>query len=117
LLDGSGGVVGGASGGMLRVIAVDGRERRADAPACRNFYRGLNGDLFDRGIGGIEEKFFPFENGELLADARGDEAVEVCVESGDASRNGDVEPVEVFIVAAPGEGLAVGGEDDSGDLV
>jgi hypothetical protein len=39
------------------------------------------------------------------------------VEGGDAGWDGDVELVEVFLVAAPGEDLAVGGEDDAGDLV
>ena len=29
----------------------------------------------------------------------------------------DVELVEVDVVAAPGQGLAVGGEDDAGDVV
>src|ERR1700733_472694 len=41
----------------------------------------------------------------------------MSVKSGDAIRNGDVEFVQVFIVAAPGENLAVGGEDDAGDVV
>jgi hypothetical protein len=41
----------------------------------------------------------------------------VGVEGGDAGGDGDVELVEVFIVATPGEDLAVGGEDDAGDVV
>ncbi len=39
------------------------------------------------------------------------------MEGGDAGGDGDVELVEVGVVAAPGEGLAVGGEDDAGDVV
>ncbi len=39
------------------------------------------------------------------------------MEGGDAGRNGDVELVEIDIVATPGEGLAVGGEDYAGDGV
>jgi hypothetical protein len=41
----------------------------------------------------------------------------VGVEGGDAGGDGDVELVEIFIVATPAEDLAVGGEDDAGDLV
>src|SRR5277367_6603848 len=41
----------------------------------------------------------------------------MSVKSGDAFRNGDVEFVQVFIVAASRENFAVGGEDDAGDVV
>ena len=116
LLDGGGGVVGGAALGMLRVVAVGGSESGADAPACGDSDGGLDGDVFDGGVGGVEEELFPLEDGELLGEARGDDAVEVRVEGGDAGGDGDVELVEVDVVATPGEGLAVGGEDDAGDL-
>ena len=117
LLDGGGGVVGGAALGMLRIVAVGGSERGADAPACGDLDGGLDGDVFDGRVGGVEEEFFPFEDGQLVADAGGDDAVEVGVEGGDAGGDGDVELVEVFVVAAPGEDFAVGGEDDAGDVV
>jgi len=39
------------------------------------------------------------------------------VEGGDAGGDGDVEFVEVLVVATPGKDLAVGGEDDAGDVV
>ena len=39
------------------------------------------------------------------------------VKRGDAGRDVDVELVEVGVVATPGKGLAVGGEDDAGDVV
>ena len=102
---------------VLRVVAVGRGERGADAPAFGDRDGGLDGDVFDGGVGGVEEELFPLEDGELLADARGDDAVEVGVEGGDAGGDGDVELVEVVVVAAPGEGLAVGGEDDAGDVV
>ena len=102
---------------MLRVVAVGWGEGGADAPAVGDYDGGLDRDVFDGGVGGVEEEFFPLEDGELLADARGDDAVEVGVEGGDAGGNGDVELVEVFVVATPGEDLAVGGEDDAGDVV
>jgi hypothetical protein len=39
------------------------------------------------------------------------------VDAGDAGRDVDVELVEVDVVAAPGEGVAVGREEDAGDGV
>ena len=111
------GVVCRATRGMLRIVAVGWCEGGADAPAGWYFYGGLDRDLFDGGVGGVEEEFFPLKDGELLADARGDDAVEVGVKGGDAGGNGDVELVEVFVVATPRENLAVGGEDDAGDVV
>ena len=39
------------------------------------------------------------------------------VEGGDAGGDGEMELVEVLVVAAPGKDLAVGGEDDAGDLI
>ena len=39
------------------------------------------------------------------------------MEGGNAGGDCDVELVEVFVIATPGEDLAVGGEDDAGDLV
>src|SRR5207237_1003516 len=39
------------------------------------------------------------------------------MEGSDAGWDGDMEFVEVFVVAMPREDLAIGGEDDSGDLV
>ena len=36
---------------------------------------------------------------------------------GDAGRDDDVELVEVGLIAGPGDDLAVGGEDDAGNLV
>jgi hypothetical protein len=77
----------------------------------------LDGDFFYRCVGGIEEEFFPLEDGELLTDARGDDAVEMGVKGGDAGGDGYVELVEVFVVAAPGKDFAVGGEHNAGDVV
>jgi hypothetical protein len=94
-----------------------GRQRGAYAPAFRHDHSGLDGDFFYWCVGGIEEEFFPFEDGELLAQARGDDAVEVGVKGGDAGWDGYVELVEILIVPAPGKNLPVGGEDDAGDLV
>jgi hypothetical protein len=102
---------------MLRVVAVSWSESGAEAPARGNFDRRLDGDFFDWRIGGVEEELFPFEDGEFLADACGDDAVEVRVERGYACGNRNVELIEIFIIAAPREDFAVGGEDDAGDLV
>jgi hypothetical protein len=41
----------------------------------------------------------------------------VGVEGGDAGGDGEVELVEVGVVAAPRKDLAVGGEDDAGDVI
>src|SRR5580658_4598740 len=41
----------------------------------------------------------------------------MCVKGGDAFRNGDMEFVEILVVAAPGEDLTIGSEDDSGNVV
>ena len=117
LLDGGCRVVGRAALWVLGIVAVGRGEGGADAPAFRDFDAGLDGDLFDGGVGGIEEELFPLEDGELLADACGDDAVEVCVEGSDSGGHGDVELVEVFLVAAPGKNFAVGGEDNAGDVV
>ena len=117
LLDVGGGEVSGSALRVLRIVAVGGGEGGADAPAFGDLYGGLDGDVFDGGVGGVEEELFPLEDGHLLGDAGGDDAVEVGVEGGDSGRDGDVEFEEVFVVAAPGEGLAVGGEDDAGDVV
>jgi hypothetical protein len=117
LFDGGGSVVSEAALGMLWIVSVGWGECGADAPALGNFDGGLDGDFFDWRVGGIEKEFFPFEDCELLADARGDDAVEVGVEGGDAGGDGYVELVEVFVVTAPGKDFAIGGEDDAGDLV
>jgi hypothetical protein len=117
LLDISDGVVSEAALRMLRVVTVGWSESSAYAPAFGDFHRGLDGDFFYGCVGGVEEELFPFEDGEFLTEARGGDAVEVGVERGDSGGDGDVELVEVFIVAAPGEDLSVGGEDDSGYLV
>ena len=106
-----------AAFGMLGVVAVGWSEGGADAPAVGNFHGWLDGDVFDRRVCGVEEELFPLEDGELCAEACGDDAVEVGVEGGDAGGDGDVELVEVLVVATPGENLAVRGEDDAGDLV
>ena len=78
---------------------------------------GCHLDVADGHVGGVEQKLLPLEHGHLLRDARGDDAVEVRVQRGDALRDGHVELVEVFVIAAPGECLAVRGEDDSGNVV
>ena len=49
LLDGGGGVVRGATCGMLRIVAIDWGERGADSPAGWNLDGWLDGDVFDRG--------------------------------------------------------------------
>jgi hypothetical protein len=84
LLDCGGGVVGGAAFRMLRIVAVSWGEGRADAPAFGDLDGGLDGDLFYWCVGGVEEEFFPFKDGELLGDTRGDDAIEVGMEGGDA---------------------------------
>ncbi len=66
LLDGGGGVVGGAALGVLGVVAVGRGERGADAPACGNCDGGLDGDVADGRVGGVEEEFLPLEDGDLL---------------------------------------------------
>ena len=102
--------------GCWEVAAVGWCEGGADAPAFGDFDGGLDGNVLDGRVGGVEEEFFPLEDCHLLGDAGGDDAVEVGVEGGDAGGDGDVELVEVGVVAAPGEGLAVGGEDYAGDV-
>jgi hypothetical protein len=117
LLDVGSGVVGETAFGVLGVVAVSRSESGADAPAFGDLDGGLDGNLFDGSVGWVEEEHFPFEDGELLTEARGDDAVEVGVEGGDALGDGNVELIEVFIVATPGENFAVRGEDDAGYLV
>ncbi len=95
LFDGGGGVVGDAAFGMLRIITVGRRERGADAPAGGHDNGGLDGDLFDGSVRRVEQKLLPLEDGELLADASEDDAVEMRVERGDAFGDGDVELIEV----------------------
>ncbi len=51
-----------------------------------------------------------------MRDARGDDAVEMRVQSGYAGGNVEVELVHIDVVATPGQRFAVGGEDDSGDV-
>ncbi len=106
-----------AAFGILRVVAVGGGESSANSPILRDFDRGLDRDFFDWRVGWVEEEFFPLEDSEFLADTRGDDAVEMGVQSGDPGGNGDVELVEVLVVTTPGENLAVGGKDDPGDLI
>ena len=67
-------------------------------------------------VAGYSMQLLPLEHGDLVVGAIHD-AVEMGVESGDAFGDGEVELVEVDVVAAPLEGLAVGGEDDAGDFV
>ena len=117
LLDGGGGVVGGAAGGVLWIVAVGGSECSADAPACWDLHGGLHGDVFDRDVGGVEKQLFPLEDGQLRGDTLGDDAIEMGVKRGDALRNGEVELVEIHVVAPPGQRLALCGEDDAGDVV
>ncbi len=117
LLDGGGGEVCEATFGMLRVVAIGRGECGPDAPAFRDFDRGLDGNFGDGRFGGVEEEFLPLEDCELLADAPGNDAVEVGVEGGNAGGNGDMELVEVFFVATPGKGFTVSGEDYAGDVV
>ena len=104
LLDGGGGVVGGGAAGwsvvasstpVVRELRSGGSERGADAPAGGDGDGGLDGDVFDGDVGGVEEELLPFEDGELLADAGGDDAVEMRVQGGDAGGDGDVVLVEV----------------------
>jgi hypothetical protein len=40
----------------------------------------------------------------------------VSVESGDSGGDGEVELVEIDVIAAPGEGVAVRGEGEAGDV-
>ncbi len=122
LLDGGGGVVGrhGAGGRDVRGLhdaggrrrlrgRADGRERGTDAPAAGNGDAGLDGDVFDRNVRGIEHQTLPFEAGHLVRGALLDDGVEVGVQVGSAGGDVEVELVEVDVVAAPGErdGLAV----------
>ena len=120
LLYGGGGVGGdccvAVDTGESTSTGAGGGESGADAPSIGDDDRRLDGDVFDGCVGGVEEEFFPLEDGHLRGDTGGDDAVEVGVEGGDAGGDGDVELVEVGVVAAPGEGLAVGGEDYAGDV-
>ena len=107
----------GAADFGVGVVGAGGGERGADAPAGGDGHAGLDGDVADRDVGGIEHELLPLEDGDLVVGAGGDDAVEMGVEGGDALGDVDVELVEVLVVATPVEGLAVGGEDDAGDVV
>ena len=116
LLDGGGLKLGGAACFGVGVVGPCGRERGAEAPAGGDGHAGLDGDFLHGDVGGVEHELFPLEDGDLVVGAMGDDAVEMGVEGGDAFGDGDVELVEVGVVATPVEGLAVGGEDDAGDV-
>lgn len=116
MLDCGCGEVSGAAGGVLGVVAIGGGEGGADAPSFGNSDGGLDGDVAYGGVGGIEEELLPFEYSHLAADASGDDAIEVGVEGGDTFGDGEVELVEIDVVATPGKNMAVGGEDYAGDV-
>jgi len=111
LLDG-----GGCVGDLCGLRGADGRERGADAPSGGDDDGGLDRNVADGQTGGVEQKLFPLENGELLADAGGGDTVEVRVQHGDTGGDGEMEGVHVDFIATPREGFAVGGEDDTGDV-
>ena len=122
LLDVGGGEVNCSARGVLGIVGADGEEGGADAPAGRDGDAGLDGDVADGNIGGVKEELLPLEDGHLVCDAAKDDAVQVSVDGGDAFGDGDVELIEVGIVAAPGEdelfaGGANCGEDYAGDVV
>ncbi len=102
LLDGGGLILRGAAYFCVGVVGAGGGEGGADAPAGGDGDAGLDGDVADGDVGGIEEELLPLEDGDLVVGARGDDAVEVGVEGGDAGGNVDVELVEILVVAAPG---------------
>ena len=116
LLDGGGGEGGGASRrGHGPCRGALGLERGAHAPPRRHFQRGLDGDIAPRYMRRIEEQLFPLQYGKFLRQARGDDAIEVGVQSGHARRNGDVKLVHIHVIAPPRDRLAIDGEDYAGD--
>ncbi len=116
LLDGGGLKLGGAADLGVGVVGAGGGERGADAPAGGDGHAGLDGDVADGDVGGIEHELLPLEDGDFIRGARGDDAVEMGVEGGDAFGNLDVILVQILIVTTPVDGLAVDGEDDAGDV-
>ena len=116
LLDAGGLERGGAAYLCVGVVGAGGGERGAEAPAGGDGHAGLNGDVADGDVGGIEQELLPLEDGDFVGGARGDDAVEMGVQRGDALGNLDVKLVEVLVVATPVDGLAVDGEDDAGDI-
>ena len=111
-------VVRGAASCRHRVGAgTDRSERGADAPGGRNDERRLNGDVADRSAGRVEQQFLPFEDGQLLANPLGDNAIQVGMNRGNAIRHNEVELVEVHVVPTPLDWLAVGGENHAGNLL
>ncbi len=129
LLDVGDGVLGGHGRGGCGVVLLidagvggrgdgtDGLQRGAGAPAGGNGEAGLNRDVLGRDVGRVEEQLLPLEDRHLGGDAGRGDAVEVGVQGGHAGGDGDVELVEVLVVAAPGQDLTVGGEDDAGDVI
>ena len=107
---------GGAADLGVGIVGAGGGERGAEAPAGGDGHAGLDGDVADGDVGGIEHELLPLEDGDFIVGAGGDDAVEMRVERGDALGDFDVVLVEVLVVATPVDGLAVDGEDDAGDI-
>ena len=49
-------------------LGAGGSERGADAPAGGDGDAGLDGDIFDGDVGGVEQKLLPLEDGHLVVE-------------------------------------------------
>ena len=96
---------------------TDRRKRSTDAPTGRHLQRCLDENVAHRRVGRIQEQFLPLQHSHLLRHALCDNAIQVSVERCNSLGNRQMKFVEVHVVAAPGEGLPIGGEDDSGNGV
>ncbi len=115
-LYGSGRIVDGTAGRMIRIISRDGLERSANPPASRNSDRGLNRNLPDWDSGRVEKKLLPLQNRHVRRNTVADNAVEMGVDRRHSRRHDQVILIHIDIVAAPRKHLAVGREDDSGNV-
>src|ERR1700677_1459677 len=116
LLDGGRLELGGAAYLCVGVVCAGWSKRGADAPAGGDGYAGLDRDVADGDVGGIEHELFPLEDGHFVRSTSGDDAIEMRVEGGDALGDLDVVLVEILIIATPVDGLAVNAEGDASDV-
>ena len=89
---------GAAPGAPVGVRAVPMPQPAGDG------HGGLNGDVLDRNVSGVEHQVLPLQAGHLPGDAAGADGVQMGVEGGDAGGDIEVELVEVDVITAPGEG-------------
>ena len=91
-------------------------QRCADSPSCGNGNAGLDGNLLHWNVCGIHHQPLPLQARHLFRNATVRNGVQVSVHVGHARRHLQVELIEVYIITAPGQCLAVGRKDDADDL-